>query len=315
MDGQEKGPQPGDRPGARAMSKTAKGPAIRRDALIAQEALIAQDFVARLAGLSPSRLGCGLGQLVAALQGVIRDLAITPAELRATLDFLTEVGHHADARRQEWVLLADALGLSALVEDRARPPVPGATPHTVTGPFYRPDAPAYALGAQICLDGQGEALAVSGRVLGLAGSGLADALVEVWQANGAGRYENQEPDLQPENNLRGRFRADGQGRFHFRSVMPGGYGLPADGPVGRLMAGLGLCLQRPAHLHFRVSAPGHERLTTQIFDRADPAIGRDAVFGVKPELLADFHAAPLAGGKQAGRVLEVTLVLCPSRQG
>jgi protocatechuate 3,4-dioxygenase beta subunit len=75
------------------------------------------------------------------------------------------------------------------------------------------------------------------------------------------------------------------------------------------MAALGLPQDRPAHLHFRVSAEGHERLTTQIFDRADPAIGRDAIFGVKPELLAEFRTAPSEGGQ--ARALDLKLVLCP----
>lgn len=271
-------------------------------------------FSARLAALPAGRLGQGLAALVDALDRLVRDLGVTPAEFRLVLDYLTEVGHAADARRQEWVLLADALGLSTLVEDlnTARPA--GCTPNTVAGPFYRANAPLRENGASISLDDMGVALHVRGRVLSLDGTALASAAVEVWQANGQGKYENQEPDLQPENNLRGRLKTDAQGRFAFRSVMPGGYALPSDGPVGQLMTRLGLCLARPAHIHFRVSAEGHERLTTHIFDRADPAIGRDAIFGVKPELLADFRAMPLDGG-MTGRALDLDLVLCPLRQG
>ncbi|MFE3838198.1 dioxygenase [Pseudogemmobacter sonorensis] len=271
-------------------------------------------FSARLAGLSAGRLGRGLAALVDALDGLVRDLRLTPAEFRQVLDYLTEVGHAADARRQEWVLLADALGLSMLVEDLNTPRPAGCTPNTVAGPFYRADAPLRDNGGSISLDGAGVHLQVRGRVLALDGTALPGAWVEVWQANGQGQYENQEPDLQPENNLRGRLKADGQGRFAFRSVMPGGYALPSDGPVGRLMTRLGLCLARPAHIHFRVSAEGYQRLTTHIFDRDDPAIGRDAIFGVKPELLAEFRAVPMDGGAM-GRALDLDLVLCPLRQG
>lgn len=272
--------------------------------------LISREFAARLEGASPSRLRDGIGSTVQALHELVAGLALTPGELRAAVAFLTEVGHHADSRRQEWVLLADALGLSSLVEDLNAPRPAGATPNTVAGPFYRADAPELPSGATISRDGKGEPLAVTGRVADLAGAPIPGAVVEVWQANSEGWYENQEPDRQPENNLRGRFRADGQGRFSFRSVMPGGYALPADGPVGRLMAALGLTLERPAHLHFRVTAAGHERLTTHVFDRNDPAIGRDAIFGVKPELLGEFRILP--GGKRA---LDVNFVLCPLRQG
>ena len=270
------------------------------------------DFAARLAALPPSRLGDAVGALVGALCGLMEGLRLTPAEMRSVVDFLTEVGHSADARRQEWVLLADALGLSSRVEDLNSPRPAGATPNTVAGPFYRADAPDLPPGADLSRDGKGQPLAVSGRVVSFNGRAVSGALVEVWQANAEGRYENQEPDRQPEHNLRGRFRTDGQGRFSFRSVMPKGYALPSDGPAGRLITTLGLCMERPAHLHFRVSAEGHERLTTHIFDRADPAIGRDAIFGVKPELLAEFRPAPDGG---AGRVLDLKLVLCPLRQG
>lgn len=270
---------------------------------------VAESFAARLAGTAPSRLTGTVGALVAQLHRLALDLRLTPAELRAALAFLTEVGHHADARRQEWVLLADTLGLSTLAEDLATPRPAGATPNTVAGPFYRADAPDLPLGATLSRDGKGEGLAVTGRITGLDGSALPGATVEVWHANSDGKYENQEPDRQPEHNLRGRFRADAQGRFQFGTIMPKGYALPGDGPVGRLMTALGLTLDRPAHLHFRVSARGHERLTTHIYDRADAAIGRDAIFGVKPELLADFRPEGAAGG----RALTLTLVLCPLR--
>ncbi|HLQ19309.1 MAG TPA: hydroxyquinol 1,2-dioxygenase, partial [Tabrizicola sp.] len=131
----------------------------------------------------------------------------------------------------------------------------------------------------------------------------AEAEVEVWHANAEGRYENQDPDNQPEHNLRGRFTCDAQGRFHFRSIRPAGYALPDDGPVGQLARRIGLSLDRPAHIHFAVTAPGYRRLVTSIFDGSDPAIGRDALFAVKPGLIGDFRA------EKSGVSLSVALVL------
>lgn len=289
---------------------------LRAGASPTQARRVSAEFAARLGSTAPSRLSESLGTLVLTLHQLIEDLHLTPAELRTAIEFLTEVGHAADPRRQEWVLLADAMGLSSLLEDLNTPRPSGATPNTVAGPFYRADAPDLPLGADLSRDGKGERLTVRGQVTALGGAALPAALVEVWQANGEGKYENQEPDRQPEYNLRGRFRTDSQGRFGFLSVMPRGYALPVDGPVGRLMHRLGLSLERPAHLHFRVSAKGHETLVTHIFDRADAAIGRDAIFGVKPELLADFRPASDSGPDPvAGRMLDVNLVLCPLRQG
>ena len=84
-----------------------------------------------------------------------------------------------------------------------------------SGPFYRADVPEMEAGANISQDDRGVPLGVRGTVLDLDGAPLAGALVEVWQANAEGRYENQEPDRQPENNLRGRFRTDARELHHF----------------------------------------------------------------------------------------------------
>ena len=269
----------------------------------------------RLAAQDPTRLGETMAALVQSLTRLLEDLRPTPCEYHAVIAFLTEVGHHSDVQRQEWVLLADALGLSARMEDATHQRPFGATPDCGPGPFYRPDAPAMSNGASISRDGRGVPLQVTGRVRSLGGTPVPAASVETWQANGDGLYENQQPDRQPEHNLRGRFACDAQGRFTYRSVMPRGYALPTDGPVGRLLCALNLPAMRPAHVHFRVSAPGFETLTTQIFDRADPAIGRDPVFGVRPGLLAEFRTIPPEERHGAGgRSLDLDLVLCPERQ-
>jgi protocatechuate 3,4-dioxygenase beta subunit len=260
-------------------------------------------------GLSPS--SARLMKLVRRLHAAVEELRTSQDDLRRVLEFLTEVGHHSDARRQEWVLLADVLGISALVEDLTHPRPPGATPNTLAGPFYRPDVPEMPEGADLSRDGKGEPLAVTGLVADTAGEGIGGAVVEIWQANAEGRYENQEPDRQPDLNLRGKFRADRAGRFRFRSVKPKGYGLPEDGPVGRLMNGLGFRLERPAHLHFRVTAPGYQCLTTHVFDADDPAIERDALFSVKPDLRARFVAA----GTEAERSWSLALRLVLARDG
>jgi hydroxyquinol 1,2-dioxygenase len=208
------------------------------------------------------------------------------AELQSALRFFNEVGLYSDAQRQEWVLLADTLGVSALVR-QLNQTYQTCTPEALVGPFYRSDAPLLPRGASISMDGKGEPLHVSGTVTWPDGSPIANALVEVWHANNHGVYENQEPDVQPEFNLRGQFKSDRSGRFHFITIRPKGYFLPEDGPVGHLFKMFGQRLQRPAHLGFRVSAKTAQTVTTSFFDRSDPVVARDALFAVKPELLVD----------------------------
>ncbi len=268
-------------------------------------------FEARLRELPPSRLRDAMGVIVSHLHQALWTLRPNRDEVRALVDFLTETGHYADARRQEWVLLADALGLSSALEDINTPRPAGATPDTGAGAFYRADAPSKDKGQTISRDGRGTPLLVTGTVTALDGEMIPGATVEVWHANADGLYENQEPDRQPEHNLRGRFVTDAQGRFRFLSIKPSGYSLPAEGPAGMLLQRLGLPLSRPAHINLRISAVGFDTLTTHIFDRADPAINRDAIFAVRPALLADFKTVPSLEGKKTYS-LDINLVLCPT---
>ena len=268
-----------------------------------EQATVGQDLRARLHQSAPDRLGLAVSLILDHAFAVIRALNPSEAEFDALLQFLTEVGYATDAKRQEWVLLADVFGLSGQVAGCAAKRNPAITPSTLPGPFYRPDAPPMAQGANLCRDGVGAPLVVTGRVTSAAGVPIAAARVDVWHANGKGRYENQDPDSQPEHNLRGRFVTDAKGRFAFNTVRPGGYTLPDDGPVGQLVGRLGLSLDRPAHIHFAVSAPGYRSLFTAIFDGSDPIIGRDALFADKPALVGTFR--PTAGGHS----LDVSLVI------
>jgi protocatechuate 3,4-dioxygenase beta subunit len=264
---------------------------------------IAAELQTRLDLATPGRLRDAVRLITEHAFEIAAALRATPAELDAVVQFLTDVGYATDARRQEWVLLADVFGLSDGVLNRDTAEHSGLTPSTLPGPFYRSDAPNLPLGADLCRNGAGPPVIVLGQVSDVTGTGLAGAEVEVWHADAEGRYENQDPDSQPEHNLRGRFLADAEGRFQFRTIRPGGYTLPDDGPVGQLARRLGLSLDRPAHIHFAVTAKGCRRLVTAIFDGSDPAIDRDALFAVKPGLIGQFRP------KDGRTVLEVALIL------
>ena len=244
------------------------------------------------------------------LHKLIRETRPTHADWRRTVEFLTEVGHASDGRRQEWVLLSDLLGVTALIEEINTRRPKGATPNTVRGPFYRADAPQLALDANISLDGVGPALAVTGHVRDLDGQPVAGATVETWQANSQGFYENQQPDQQPEFNLRGIFKTNADGAFRYRTVRPGGYAVPCDGPVGQVLGGLGFPMRRPAHLHFLIKADGFETISTHVYDGGDPHLGQDALFGVKEELIGEFKPSG-----EGGWSLDFTFVMVRAKKG
>ncbi|WP_333827939.1 dioxygenase family protein [Pararhodobacter sp.] len=266
----------------------------------------AAQLAARLASAPDARLAAVALALVQAFSDLSRHHDLSREDLRALIGFLTEVGEACSDQRQEWVLLADALGLSSTLERQLSRRPDAATPDTLAGPFYRPGAPRRKSGEAICLDNRGEPLLFVAHVHDLDGTPVSGARIEVWQANGDGLYENQAPDLQPEFNLRGCYQTGSDGTVLIRTIRPRGYALPGDGPVSALLARLGLGRTRPAHLQFRITATGFQTLTTHVFDRDDPAIGSDPLFAVRPALLADFVPDSAEGLKAT-----YTFVLAP----
>ena len=233
------------------------------------------------------RLRQVLTSLVHHLHAFIKDVELTEEEWDVAIDFLTRTGQTCSDVRQEFILLSDVLGISMLVETINHRTGGQSTESTVLGPFHMVESPKRELGDDIALDGKGAPCLVSGHVTGPDGEPLAGAVVDVWQTNEDGFYDVQQPDIQPAGNLRGLFTADDEGRFWFRSVVPRYYPIPDDGPVGQLLAATGRHPNRPAHLHFIASAPGHRPVTTHVFVADSPYLDSDAVFGVKESLIRD----------------------------
>jgi protocatechuate 3,4-dioxygenase beta subunit len=227
--------------------------------------------------------------LVKHLHAFIKETKPTLDEWMYGINFLTRTGHLSTDWRQEYILLSDVLGISMLVETLNNDKFSGETESTVLGPFYIANAPRYENGANICLDGKGEPVWVQGRVIDAKGKPIAGAILDVWQANEDGFYDVQQKGIQPEMNLRGVFTSGKNGEFFFRSAYPRFYPIPYDGSVGDLLVALDRNHNRPAHLHFLVTAPGFEKLVTHIFTPDCPWLKDDAVFGVKESLIADFR--------------------------
>jgi hydroxyquinol 1,2-dioxygenase len=252
------------------------------------EHTVTDAVTASFAATQDTRLRECLEVLVRHVHAAVRELEPTVAEWQAVVDFLTATGQTCDATRQEFVLLSDVLGISALVENINHRMSPGATEATVVGPFHLVESPRRALGDTIDLVGRGDACLVTGRVVDVDGTPIPAATVDVWQADDEGFYDVQQPDVQPAGNGRGLFTADDEGRFWFRTVVPRPYPIPTDGPVGTLLERTGRHPNRPAHVHFIAAADGHRPVTTHIFVAGSPYLDSDAVFAVKRSLVREF---------------------------
>jgi hydroxyquinol 1,2-dioxygenase len=259
---------------------------------------ITEAVVARLDDCADPRLKEILSSLVRHLHGFARETRLTEAEWMKGIEFLTATGHMTDAKRQEFILLSDTLGLSMLTVAMNHGKPAGATEATVFGPFHIADAPDFANGADISAGAPGEPLFADCTIHDAAGKPVANAVVEVWQADAEGFYDVQIAGLEG-HRARGNFRSDASGRFWFKSILPVAYPVPTDGPVGAMLVASGRHPWRPAHVHFIVRAEGYDTLITHVFRAGDPYLESDVVFGVRASLVKAYERHEQGSGPHA----------------
>ena len=277
---------------------------------------LTQAALQRLEGATDPRFAQVMTSLITHLHAFIREVDLKPDEWIRGIEFLTATGKACDDKRQEFILLSDTLGASMMVVmlDQLRAaraarqdgtagnlPVTPTTEATVQGPYYWAGAPEMPCGANIAEGTPGEPTFYSGRVTDTRGQPVAGALLDIWSGDGEGVYDMQVDGAGMA--ARARIRTDAEGRYWFWSIKPSYYPVPVDGPVGRMLDGMGRHPNRPGHIHMMVSAPAHVPVTTHLFVAGSPYIDSDAVFGVRPSLIVDFESHP-AGQAPDGRTLD-----------
>jgi len=156
-------------------------------------------------------------------------------------------------------------------------------PHTlseVTGPVYGCNEVAatdHDLTRQHPGEPLGERIIVKGQVLDDGGRPVPHTLVEIWQANAAGRYFHQKDDhpapMDPNFTGAGRALTDANGFYEFLTIKPGAY------PWGNHENAW-----RPAHIHFSLFGPAFAtRLVTQMYFPGDPLFAYDPIFQSIPD--------------------------------
>jgi protocatechuate 3,4-dioxygenase, beta subunit len=147
--------------------------------------------------------------------------------------------------------------------------------HSLTAPVFGNDS-LEPDDADLTADGDGDPLGeriiVTGRLLDEDGRAIPKALIEIWQANAAGRYRHEvdrhPAPLDPNFTGAGRTLTDAEGRYRFVTIKPGAYPWKNHPNAWR-----------PAHIHFSVF--GHaftQRLVTQMYFPGDPLFPYDPIF-------------------------------------
>jgi protocatechuate 3,4-dioxygenase beta subunit len=152
----------------------------------------------------------------------------------------------------------------------------------------------------------GERIIVTGSVTDEAGRPLRDTLIEIWQANAAGRYihkvDQHAAPIDPNFFGGGRCVTDGEGRYRFLTIKPGAY------PWGNHSNAW-----RPKHIHFSLIGPTiASRLVTQMYFPGDPLLALDPIFQGTPEkarqrLVSNFSLDVTEEGFALGYVFNIVL--------
>jgi catechol 1,2-dioxygenase len=220
---------------------------------------------------------------------LIEDLQITDDEFWSAIDYLNRLGGRGEA-----ALLMAGLGLEHFLDllNDARDEQAGhtgGTPRTIEGPLYVAGAPLCEGEARMD-DGSEEGVAttlfIEGQVVDLQGQPVAGAIVDLWQANTKGNYSYFDKS-QSAYNLRRRIVTDADGRYRARSIVPSGYGCDPQGPTQECLNLLGRHGQRPAHIHYFISAPGYRHLTTQINLSGEKYLWDDFAYATREGLIGE----------------------------
>ena len=153
---------------------------------------------------------------------------------------------------------------------------------------------------------EGRVIYVGGQVLAPDGAPIADAVVDIWQANAHGRYAHEKDQsaapLDPNFQGWAVLKTDADGRYRFRTVMPGAYAVDAS-------------WTRPPHIHFKVSRRGFVEVTTQMYFPDEPLNAPDRLLNNVTEAeQAGLIAVPEAfsGDPDADTLYRFDAVLAPA---
>lgn len=217
-------------------------------------------------------------EVLTALHDTIRRHKVTYGEYSALKAWLIQVGQDG-----EWPLFLD-IWVEHVIEDVATAHRKGSK-GAIEGPYYVPGSPDLGVDGVMPMrdEERGTQLVWEGAITSTDGHPRSGK-IELWHADADGFYSQFAPGI-PKWNLRGTFSTGPDGKFRITTIRPAPYQIPTDGSCGRLIAAAGWHAWRPAHLHVKVSAPGHESLTAQLYFPGDVHIDDDIATAVKPALM------------------------------
>lgn len=234
--------------------------------------------------------------IVQAVREVLQRHEVTFPEYRAAVGFLMQ---YAKAPEFEIPLTCDML-FNATISDIEMNHRKGSVTN-LEGPYFLETVPTITDRIKTRGDG-GEELVIEGKVTDLSGKPLEGAELFIWHSDPEGMYSGYGSDF-PIDLYRGKKIIGKDGAFSIKTSLPAPYTIPHEGPSGKLLELMGRHPWRPAHVHFKVRAPGFLEHTTQSYFSGGKWVDSDCVEGVRPALIHDLET------RGAAKVLRKDFVL------
>ena len=256
--------------------------------------------------------------LIRHMHDFAREVKLTTPEYLAACDFVVRIGKISNDKRNEAILASDIFGLESLVDFLDQGAAPDATPAStseatssaILGPFWREQAPECRMAPQSC-----RAARRARRYSCKVGCSTPMASRSRAPLSMCGRPHRTGSTSSRTRTSRITTCAVSSGPTRTAAMRSGyrpvAYPIPFDGPAGDLLQMMDRHPYRPSHFHFRVRAPSHQELVTQIFDREDKYVDNDSVFAVKDSLIVDFK--PASAGADTKYVVDYDIHLTAAK--
>ncbi|EFX05025.1 intradiol ring-cleavage dioxygenase [Grosmannia clavigera kw1407] len=239
-----------------------------------------------------------LTSLIRHMHDFCREVELTQEEWVIGVNYVNSIGQAYEKNRNEAWRVCDILGIESLVDEInhkiVTPEGVVPTSSAILGPFWSPTTPFRELGASVIqnMPKDGQLTFFHGQIKDAeTGKGVPGAVFDMWQASTNGKYDVFDPENQTPHNLRGKFRANEEGKFWFYCLKPTEYAINTTGPSAELLRMTGRHPYRPAHIHMMITHDDYIGVTAQLYPNDDPYLETDTVSAVKDDLLLDFKPA------------------------
>ncbi|GEN83157.1 catechol 1,2-dioxygenase [Sporosarcina luteola] len=217
--------------------------------------------------------------MVVKFKEVIREHELGHNDYHALVDWMDALG-----KAGEIPLFMDVFFETHALQEMYKN-VKGTEP-TILGPYYLENAVEIKNPGVLPMrdDEQGDILYFTGTVTDVDGNPLANTKVDMWQADASGEYSGFAEEL-PEGIFRAVLFTDENGNFEVKTVVPGDYSIPTNGPTGKFLEWIDSHPIRPAHLHFLFKPQNGDKLISQVFFEGNPYLDNDVANGVRGTLI------------------------------